>query len=197
MSYACRAGEFRSKKMDNLCFLFNKFTNSNFIYNMERTLVLLKPDVIDRGVVGEVISRFERVGLKLAGLKLVHADKGMAGRHYTEDVAIRRGQRVRDLMIEMLASGPVIAIVLEGVEAVELVRKMIGTTEPKSAAPGTIRGDYAHVSFKHADERQIGLYNLIHGSGNVEEAEAEIKVWFTEKELFDHEPGYTKYTIAK
>ena len=77
-----------------------------------------------------------------------------ASKHYTEDLAKRRGQHVRDLMIEMLTSGPVVAVCLEGVEAVEMVRKMVGTTEPKAAAPGTIRGDYSHVSFKHADEKK-------------------------------------------
>jgi nucleoside-diphosphate kinase len=163
---------------------------------MERTLVLLKPDAIDRGLVGELIQRFEKVGLKIAGMKMVQADQEAAMKHYTEDVAIRRGEHVRKMMVEMLSSAPVTAIVLEGVEAVEIVRKMVGTTEPKSAAPGTIRGDYSHVSFKHADEKGIGINNLIHASGNAEEAEQEIKVWFTAKELLDHKPGYTKHTIA-
>src|SRR5476649_700512 len=129
---------------------------------MERTLVLLKPDAIDRGLIGEIITRFERAGLKIAGLKMVHAEKDTAAKHYTDDLAQRRGQHVRDLMIEMITSGPIVAIVLEGVEAVEIVRKMVGTTEPKSAAPGTIRGDYSHVSFKHADSKKMGVYNLVH-----------------------------------
>jgi len=163
---------------------------------MERTLVLLKPDAVDRGLVGEIVTRFERVGLKIAGLKLVWPKKDHAAKHYTEDLAIRRGQHVRDLMIEMLTSGPVVAICLEGVEAVEIVRKIVGTTEPKSAAPGTIRGDYSHVSFKHADEKKIGVYNLVHASGNLEDAKNEIPVWFTPEELHEHKPGYTKHTIA-
>src|SRR6185369_14315820 len=144
---------------------------------MERTLVLLKPDAVDRGLVGEIIQRFERVGLKIAGMKMIQAKKEHASKHYTEDLAQRRGQHVRDLMIEMIRSGPIIAIVLEGVEAVEIVRKMVGTTEPKSAAPGTIRGDYSHVSFKHADSKKMGVYNLVHASGSVEEAPVEIAVW--------------------
>ncbi len=163
---------------------------------MERSLVLLKPDSVERGLIGEIIHRFERAGLKIAGLKMLHPKHEHASKHYTEDLAQRRGQHVRDLMIEMLTSGPVVAIALEGVEAVELVRKMIGSTEPKSAAPGTIRGDYAHVSFKHADEKKIGVYNLVHASGSVLEAEQEIAVWFTPEELLGHQPGYTKHTIA-
>lgn len=163
---------------------------------MERTLVLLKPDAVDRGLVGEIIHRFERAGLKIAGLKMLQPTTDNASKHYTEDLAKRRGQHVRDLMIEMLTSGPVVAVCLEGVEAVELVRKMVGTTEPKAAAPGTIRGDYSHVSFKHADEKKIGVYNLVHASGSAEEAKEEVKVWFTEAELLDNRPGYTKHTIA-
>lgn len=162
---------------------------------MEQTLVLLKPDVVDRGLVGEILQRFERVGLKIAGMKLVLADKETAGKHYTEDLAIRRGEHVRTMMIEMLTSGPVVAIVLEGVEAVELVRKMVGATEPKSALPGTIRGDYSHVSFKHADAKNIGIKNLIHASSSVDEAIQEIAVWFKADELLKHHPDYTRHTI--
>lgn len=147
-------------------------------------------------MVGEIIQRFERVGLKIAGLKMLQAGKEHAARHYTEDLAKRRGQHVRDLMIDMISSGPIVALVLEGVEAVEIVRKMVGTTEPKSAAPGTIRGDYSHVSFKHADSKKMGVYNLVHASGSVEEAPVEISVWFTSEELHDYKPGYTKHTIA-
>ena len=163
---------------------------------MERSLVLLKPDAVDRGLIGEIITRFERVGLKLAGLKLVQAAREHAEKHYTEDLAQRRGQKVRDMMIEMLMSGPVVAIALEGVEAVELVRKLVGSTEPKAALPGTIRGDFSHVSFKHADSKNIGILNLIHASSSPEEAEQEIAVWFDKSELLDHRPRYTHHTIA-
>jgi nucleoside-diphosphate kinase len=163
---------------------------------MERTLILLKPDAIDRGLIGEIITRFEKVGLKISGLKLLHPTAEMAGKHYTEDLAIRRGEHVRNMMIKTITSSPIVALCLEGVEAVELVRKMVGATEPKSAAPGTIRGDYAHVSFKHADAKEIGIMNLIHASSSVEEANQEIAVWFKHDELFDHQPAYTKHTIA-
>ncbi len=163
---------------------------------IERSLVLLKPDAVDRGLIGEIIHRFERTGLKIAGLKMVWPTKEHASKHYTEDLAVRRGQHVRDLMIEMLMSGPIVAITLEGVEAVEQVRKMIGSTEPKAALPGTIRGDFSHVSFKHADSKNIGIYNLVHASGSSEEAVIEVAVWFTPEELHDHKAGYTKHTIA-
>lgn len=166
------------------------------IETVERSLVLLKPDAVDRGLIGEIVSRFERVGLKIAGIKMIQPNEEIAQKHYTEDLAIRRGQKVREVMIAMLLSGPVVAIVLEGVEAVELVRKLVGATEPKMAAPGTIRGDYSHISFKHADKKNVGIGNLIHASANVEEAKQEISVWFDADELLDHKPGYTKHTIV-
>ncbi len=165
---------------------------------IEQTLVLLKPDTIERGLVGEITQRFERVGLKIVGLKMLLPTEQHAEQHYTEDLAQRRGEHVRKAMIDMLTSGPVIAIVLEGIEAVELVRKMIGSTEPKSSPPGTIRGDYAHVSFKHVDSSSSPqLYNLIHGSATPEEAKQEIAVWFTPQELVDHNPVYTSHTLNK
>jgi nucleoside-diphosphate kinase len=94
----------------------------------------------------------------------------------------------------MMQQGPVLAMVLEGVEAVGLVRKMVGTTEPKSALPGTIRGDYAHMSFGHADEKQMGIPNMIHASGDVEEAKKEIAHWFKEDELFQYSAAHEKHT---
>jgi len=164
---------------------------------MQRTLVLLKPDAIHRGIVGEIITRFERIGSTMIGLKLIISEKDTAARHYTEDLAKRRGEKVREMMIELLTSGPIIAIALEGVEIVEVVRKMIGATEPKAAQPGTIRGDYAHVSYKHADDHGIGIFNLIHASGSPEEAESEIAVWFKPEELVSHQPQYTTFTLKK
>jgi len=163
---------------------------------LERTLVLLKPDAVDRGLTGEILQRFEKVGLKIAGMKMVQPNEAIAQKHYTEDLAVRRGQHVREMMISMLVSGPVVALALEGVEAVELVRKLVGATEPKAAAPGTIRGDYSHVSFKHADSKKIGINNLIHASSSVEEAKQEVAVWFDKDELLEHRPGYTRHTVA-
>ncbi len=164
---------------------------------MERTLILLKPDALERGIIGEIITRFERVGAKIVGLKLLVSEKDTARKHYTDDLAKRRGEKVRDLMVAMITSGPVVAMVLEGIEIVEVVRKMVGATEPKSAAPGTIRGDYAHVSFKHANEKGIGVFNLVHASGSAPEAVEEIKVWFKPEELVKHNPAYTKFTIKE
>ena len=161
----------------------------------ERTLVILKPDALDRGIVGEILTRFERVGMKMVGMKLLVSEKDTAALHYTEDLAQRRGEHVRTMMIEMLTSGPIVAMVLEGIDVVEVVRKMIGATEPKSAAPGTIRGDYAHISYRFADERKIGVFNLIHASATPEEAVVEIGIWFKPEELVKHAPSYTKLTL--
>lgn len=162
---------------------------------LQRTLVLLKPDAIQRGLVGEIMHRFERVGARMVGLKMLISDADTAKKHYTEDLANRRGEKVRNIMIDMITSGPIVAIVYEGVEMVEVVRKLVGATEPKASAPGTIRGDFSHVSFTHADENDMAVMNLIHASSSVEEAKIEISVWFKPEELVSHEPTYTKYTI--
>jgi len=102
----------------------------------EKTLIILKPDALDRGVVGEIITRFERIGIKIIGMKLLVSEKDTAAQHYTEDLARRRGEHVREMMIEMLTSGPIVALVFEGADVVEVVRKAVGATEPKAAAPG-------------------------------------------------------------
>ena len=169
--------------------------SSNFNRMLQRTLILLKPDALDRGIVGEIITRFERVGAKLVGMKLTVSEKDTAERHYTEDLARRRGEKVRKLMIQMITSGPIVAMVWEGIDIIEVMRKLVGKTEPFSAVPGTIRGDFAHVSFKYADEKKIGVFNLIHASDSLENAEAEIGVWFKPEELVSHQPGYTKRTL--
>ena len=164
---------------------------------IERSLVLFKPDALERGLVGEILQRFERVGMKVIGMKMIQPTKEDASKHYKQDVAERHGEHVRNLMINMLTTSPIIAVVLEGIETVEIVRKMIGSTEPKSSAPGTIRGDYAHVSFKHAKASESGdLNNLVHGSATLEEANEEIGIWFTPEELLQHDPVYTKHTLT-
>lgn len=165
--------------------------------HIERSLVLLKPDAIHRGLVGDILHRFERTGLKMIGLKMVWSDKDTAMKHYTEDLAKRRGEKVRELMISMITSGPIVAIAIEGIEAVEVIRKMVGDTEPKKAAPGTIRGDYAHVSYGYADKNEIAVFNLIHASSSAEEGGQEISVWFNDFELQDYRPDYIKHTIAR
>ena len=153
---------------------------------LERTLVLIKPDGLQRGLVGQLLTRFELVGLKIVGLKLIAVDPVFAARHYTEDLAKRRGEKVRRLMVKMLTESPVIAIALEGIEAIELVRKMVGPTEPKVAPPGTIRGDFAHISYRFADAGGVGIKNLIHASSSSEDAASELALWFAASELYQY-----------
>jgi len=163
---------------------------------VERTLIILKPDTVKRGLVGEILTRFERAGLKIIGAKMVQPSADHYYHHYENisKMISRRGQKAFDVTLEMMQDGPVIAFVLEGVESVELVRKMVGTTEPKKALPGTIRGDYAHVSFAHADQENKGVPNIIHASGDEKEAKEEIKHWFSEAELHDYETVHEQYT---
>lgn len=153
---------------------------------IERTLVLVKPDGVQRCLVGEILTRFERAGLKVVGMRMVWCDKEHAMRHYTEDITVRRGEFVRNKLIRFLTEGPVVALCLEGISAVEVVRKIVGGTEPRTAAPGTVRGDYAHMSYEHADAEVKALPNLIHASGNSEEAKVEVSLWFSEKELHSY-----------
>lgn len=166
---------------------------------MERTLIILKPDAVARGVVGEILSRFERVGLKIVACKMFNPDQNHYHHHYETIGALktRRGQQAYDVTLAAMQEGPVIVCVLEGIEAVELVRKMVGTTEPKAAAPGTIRGDYAHISFTHANKHVTGMPNIIHASGSTKEAVKEIEHWFKADELFDYETAHEKFTQIK
>lgn len=166
---------------------------------MERTLIVFKPDTVKRGIVGEILTRFERVGLKIVGMKMLQPDYEHYFQHY-EDIGkmvSRRGKPAFEVTLEAMQEGPVIAAVLEGIEAVSLVRKMVGTTEPKAAAPGTIRGDYSHISFEHANKEGIATPNIIHASGDTAEAKAEIQHWFSESELFDYQTVHEHYTQAK
>lgn len=165
----------------------------------EKTLIIFKPDAVQRGIVGEILTRFEKVGLKIVGTKMIKPDYDHYFHHYENigKMVSRRGQKTFDVTLEMMNEGPVIAFVLEGVEAVALVRKMVGTTESKSALPGTIRGDYSHMSFAYADANEVGLPNLIHASGDPTEAAAEIAHWFSENELFEYEAAHEKFTQKK
>jgi nucleoside-diphosphate kinase len=166
---------------------------------MERTLIILKPDAMQRGIAGEIITRFERVGLKIVAAKMLAPDYDHYYEHYETigKMISRRGQDAFDVTLAMMQTGPVLAIVLEGIEAVEQVRKMVGTTEPKAAQSGTIRGDFAHVSFAHANTHGLGIANLIHASGDVEEAVQEIAHWFGENEIYTYETTHEKYTQPK
>lgn len=163
---------------------------------IERTLVLFKPDAVQRGIVGEILTRFERVGLKIVGTKMIFPGKSHYHRHYEEigKMVTRRGEKAFDMTLNFMTQGPVIAMVLEGIESVELVRKIVGGTEPKTAIPGTIRGDYSHMSFGYADERSVGIPNLIHASGDSREAKEEIRHWFKTSELYDYPVAHEKFT---
>lgn len=165
----------------------------------EQTFVIIKPDAVQRGLIGEIMSRFERVGLKLVAAKMLKPSKEHYYHHYENigKMVSRRGQKAFDVTLAMMQQGPVLALVWQGVEAVSLVRKLVGTTEPKAALPGTIRGDYAHMSFGHADANDVGIPNLIHASGDVDEARAEIAHWFTEDEMYDYETTHEKFTQTK
>lgn len=164
--------------------------------NVQKTLVVFKPDAVQRGIVGEILTRFERVGLKIVATKMLAPDKAHYYTHY-EDIGkmiTRRGEQAFGVTLEMMLQGPVIAMVFEGVEAVALVRKLVGPTEPKSAEAGTIRGDFSHMSFGYADEAGKGIPNLIHASGDPEEAAQEISHWFTDDELYEYQTMNEKFT---
>lgn len=185
----------------------------------EQTLVLLKHDTIQRNLVGKIITRFEETGLKLVGMKMVWADRNLAEKHYplNEEWAkavfdktkkvydennkkfpyathLEHGKTIQSWLITFLKEGPIIALVLEGPHAVEVVRKIVGTTEPRQSAPGTIRGDYAMVeSYTNADRRQRTLRNLIHASDTSTNAKREIAVWFNNIELITYSKELDKH----
>ena len=152
---------------------------------IQKTLVIVKADGVQRSIAGELISRFERVGLKILGMKMVHATKDLAEKHYA-DMKERHSVEIFETSVEYLTEGPVIAMCLEGVNAVEIVRKLVGNTYPHEALPGTIRGDYAHISKIYANENKLKVGNLIHASANPEEAEAELNLWFTPESLYEY-----------
>lgn len=140
---------------------------------IESTLVLLKPDAVQRKICGEIISRFERKGLTLAALKLLVLSPETAAKHYEEHL----GKPFYPALIEFITSGPIMAMVLSGPSAVKVVRTMMGTTNPVDAMPGTIRGDYAIVMSS----------NIVHGSDSIASAQREIAIYFTEQELVQYQ----------
>ena len=149
---------------------------------IERTFVMLKPDAVQRQISGQILTRFENAGFKIVGLKMKWVDADHSKKHYAEhaEKPFFKG------LDTFLRTGPVVAFVLEGVNAIEGVRKMVGSTEPKGAAPGTIRGDYAHVSYGYADSKGIGVKNLIHASANEADAKREIALWFEPEDLHSY-----------
>lgn len=158
---------------------------------IEKTLVLIKPDGVQRGLIGEIIQRFEKVGVKITAMRMVWVDKKFAKKHYAAhvDKPFYPGLEV------MITEGPVVAMVIEGLHAVEQVRKMVGSTEPKAAHPGTIRGDYSHHSYAYTDKKGIAIKNLVHASGTKKEADAEIKLWFGKEEIHDYKTVHEKHTL--
>lgn len=163
---------------------------------VQRTLVVCKPDAVQRGLVGEIVHRFERVGLKIVGMKMVMPDEEQYKEHYEGigELITRRGEEVFRYNLNYMMTGPVIAMCLEGVEAVELVRKIVGSTEPKKADMGTIRGDFAHMSFGYSNAKQAGVPNLVHASEKPSEAKKEVALWFSDDELYDYSDLNEKYT---
>jgi len=134
--------------------------------SVQRTLVVLKPDAVQRAIAGELLARFERRGLRIAALRLVKVERALAEKHY----AIHKGKFFYDDLVKTISASPVVAAVLEGPNAIAVVRAMVGATRPHEAAPGTIRGDYALV----------GLRNLVHASDAPDTAATEIALWFPE-----------------
>ncbi|MEK6867340.1 MAG: nucleoside-diphosphate kinase [Nanoarchaeota archaeon] len=157
----------------------------------ERTLVLIKPDGVERGLMGAIITRIENVGLKIVGMKMVWIDKEFSKKHYAAHIEKPFYKSLESFIV----SGPVVAMVLEGIDAVDVVRKMVGATEPKASAPGTIRGDFAHHSYGYADKKGIAIKNLIHASGSKEDAKTEVPLWFTAKELHSYPTVHEKHTL--
>lgn len=177
----------------------------------EQTLVVLKPDAVQRSLIGEIIKRFERVGLKLVATKMFVPTGDFAEKHYTmwpgwkksvgeknikgykdkglvpptED-PLEAGEKVLNTVSAYLTSGPVIAMVWVGAHAVPIVRKLVGSTEPLSSDVGTIRGDYVHDSYVMSAGDERSIRNLVHASGSVEEALQEIPYWFAKEEIVDY-----------
>lgn len=153
--------------------------------NVERTLIVLKPDCVKRMYVGEIISRFERVGFKLVAMKMVMESSNFFEKHY-HDVEQRHGRSILEGNLKSMTAGPVIAIILEGIDSIEGVRKIVGPTEPRNAPPGTIRGDYSHYTYARADSNKVAVRNVIHASSSISDAEYEINLWFKPEEIFDY-----------
>lgn len=163
---------------------------------MERTLIIFKPDAVMRGIVGEILTRFERVGLKIVATKMLAPGYEHYFAHYEGigTLKTRKGEKIFEDTLTSMQVGPVVAMVLEGVEAVETVRKLVGPTEPKSAMPGTIRGDFAHMSYGHANLADVSVANVIHASADSSEAAQEIAHWFTNEEIVSYEVVHARFT---
>ena len=142
---------------------------------MQTTLIILKPDAVQRGLVGEVLARFERKGLRLVGMKLMMVSQALAEKHYAEHL----GKPFYPGLIQFVTSSPVLVLAIQGIDAVAVCRNLIGSTNGRKAPPGTIRGDFG----------MSGGYNLIHGSDSPESAVRELAIWFNPGELVDYTPS--------
>ena len=149
---------------------------------VETTFVALKPDAVKRGLIGDIVSVIEHAGFKISGLKMVQADDDILEEHYEEHV----DKEFYDGLAEYMKEGPIVAMAVEGVHAVENLRKIIGETDNTEAHPSTIRGRFAHMSVEHADSSGKLYKNIIHASATGEEAEREIEIWFDDSELHDY-----------
>ncbi len=148
----------------------------------ERTLVLVKPDAVQRQLAGRIMARYEERGLKIVGLKLVHIDRELAERHY----AVHKGKPFFEGLVAFITSGPLVALVLEGPDAISLVRTMNGATKPAEAAPGTIRGDLAV---------EMGQ-NLVHASDSLDSAATELAIWFAPGELLTYGREIDRWVLS-
>lgn len=182
---------------------------------MERTVIIIKHDGVARGLMGEILQRYERVGLKLVAMKLVYATREMGMKHYPDDEAwyakvgersleeyetkgidpiehigtadkVKIGKMVKQWNVEYLTEGPVLAMVFEGYGAIKIGRKITGETNPSKALPGTVRGDFTSDNAELANAKKRPFRNLIHASGSEEEAANEIELWFTKDELHEY-----------
>lgn len=191
---------------------WRKYDNmKNYDTKQEQTLVIVKPDGLQRGLVGEVIKRYEQCGLKLVGLKMLIPSKEITLKHYSIDPewAIKSGTKtfesykakglplpgkdpvefaegIRRKLTDFMSSGPVVAMIWQGMGAVAVVRKITGSTEPLASLPGTIRGDYTIDSYTAADTDSRAVRNIIHSSGSVDEASKEIVIWFNKNEIINY-----------
>jgi nucleoside-diphosphate kinase len=176
----------------------------------EKTFVIVKPDGLQRGLVGEIIQRFERVGLKISALKMVIPTEEQCWTHYNKDEAwfLKKGERTisdrtaaglvvdkpaieygKDIvraLVQFMTSGPVVAMILSGNQAVGIVQKLVGGTEPLTSDVGTIRGDFTLDSYALSGQDERSVRNLIHSSDKPEEAEREIKIWFSPEEIISY-----------
>ena len=148
----------------------------------ERTLVLVKPDGVQRQLIGRILSRYEDRGLKIVALKLVRVDRDLAERHY----AVHRGKPFFEGLVEFITSAPLVALALDGPNAISVVRAINGATRPHEAAPGTIRGDFALETAQ----------NIVHASDGPESAETELAIWFEPAELYDYDRDVDRWVLA-